>query len=169
MIKSFIRGIFVLLLVLVIASQAWSAKPPGGHLNITEVEVDLSAGANGQITIMGEDLDFGGALDVTLGDFGSLAIVGAPTPTMIVADLPAGIPEGDFLLTVSRGNGQSQNDEYDLTIGAVGSVEQLRILRGEVRADGSQVAGVGFTSAKIATGHYRITFNHLSLHPHLRP
>jgi hypothetical protein len=39
---------------------------------------------------------------------------------MIVASLPPGIMPGDYLLTVSTGNGQSQNDEYDLTIGAVG-------------------------------------------------
>lgn len=29
-------------------------------------------------------------------------------------------PDGDYLLTVSTGNGQSQSDEYDLTIGGVG-------------------------------------------------
>ena len=57
MIKSFICGTFVLLLVLVIASQAWSAKPPGGHLNITVVLVDFDQET---ITIVGEDLDFGG-------------------------------------------------------------------------------------------------------------
>ena len=40
---------------------------------------------------------------------------------MITAIVPTGLfPVGDYLLTVSTGNGQSQNDEYDLTIGAVG-------------------------------------------------
>ena len=116
MIKSFICGIFVLLLV--ITGPAWSAQPPGGHLNITEVEVD-DPNTPMSITIMGEDLDFGGELDVTLGGYASLIIISA-TDTTIVATLPAGIMPGDYLLTVSRGEGQSQNDEYDLTIGAVG-------------------------------------------------
>lgn len=71
------------------------------------------------IVIVGEDFGFGSPLDVTLGDFGSLSIVTA-TDTEIEATLPSGILAGDYLLTVSTGNGQSQNDEYDLTIGAVG-------------------------------------------------
>ena len=37
-----------------------------------------------------------------------------------MVDLPVGIVPRDYLITVSRGNGQSPNDEYDLTIGAVG-------------------------------------------------
>jgi len=106
----------VFLLSISISLNAMAA-PPGGHLNITEVLVDFDAKT---ITIMGEDLDFGGELDVTLGDMGSL-IVTTETPTLIVVDFPLeGLLDGDYLLTVSRGNGQSQNDEYDLTIGAVG-------------------------------------------------
>ncbi len=89
--------------------------PPGGHLNITEVFVD--APADGQIDIRGENFLFAGTLDVTLGDFGSLTIPVAATNTQIIANLPGGIPAGDYLLTVSTGTGQTQNDEYDLTIG----------------------------------------------------
>ena len=59
---------------------------------------------------------------VTLGEFGPLNLVGVPTDTEIVVEFPAGgLPAGDFLLTVSTGTGQSQNDEYDLTIGAAPS------------------------------------------------
>ncbi len=132
MIRSLICGTFVLLLVLVIASQAWSAKPqpPGHHLNITEVLVSDAAKT---ITITGTDLDFGpGPLSVILGDVDTgpgditTECTGgpAPTATMIVCDLSAGglPPAGDYLLTVSQGTGQSQGDEYDLTIGAVGPV-----------------------------------------------
>ncbi len=96
------------------------AAPPGGHLNVTEVLVDDPDNPT-SITITGEDFDFGpGPLVVTLGGFGSLSILSA-TGTEIVATLPANISDGDFLLTVSTGNGQSQNYEYDLTIGAVGA------------------------------------------------
>jgi hypothetical protein len=93
------------------------AKPPGGHLNITEVTSDIVAGS---LTVIGEDLDFGpGPLVVTLGEFGPLTIVFADATT-IDAVLPSDAVPGDYLLTVSNGNGQSQGDEYDLTIGAVG-------------------------------------------------
>ncbi len=100
------------------ASQGHS--PPGAHLDITEVRVDDPNNPT-SIIIMGEDLDFGsGPLSVTLGEFGALTITGTPSGSLIEADLPGNIFDGDFLLTVSMGNGQSQNDEYDLTVGAVG-------------------------------------------------
>ncbi|MDA0738709.1 MAG: hypothetical protein O3A59_07125 [Nitrospirae bacterium] len=86
-------------------------------LQIKEVVVDLEVGT---LTILGQDLDLGNTLDVTLGELGSLLIVGMPTDTEIVAALPSTISNGDFLLTVSTGNARNQNDEYDLTIGAVG-------------------------------------------------
>ncbi len=103
-------------------SQALAAPPgpPGAHLDVTQVFVDDPDNPT-SIMIIGTDLDFGsGPLSVTLGEFGALAVTGTPSDTLIEADLPAGIFPGDFLLTVSNGNGQSQNDEYDLTIGAVG-------------------------------------------------
>jgi len=44
-----------------------------------------------------------------------------PANGIIVTDLPAVFADtpGDYLLVVSTGTGQSQNDEYDLTIGSV--------------------------------------------------
>ena len=88
--------------------------PPGNHLNITEVAVDFDTS---MIVITGEHFSFGNTLDVTLGGFGTLNIVGVPTDTDIVVDFPAGgLPAGDYLLTVSTGTGQSENDEYDLTV-----------------------------------------------------
>lgn len=123
------------------------AAPPGGHLNITQVFVDFPVA--GKIMIMGEDLDFGGPLDVTLGNFGSLVIDGTPTDTEIVADLPAEITAGDYLLTVSTGNGQSQNDEYDLTIGAVGP-EGEKGVPGWERIDNTFEIAVGDTVGAFA-------------------
>ena len=132
MIRSLICGTFVLLLV--IAGPAWS-QPPGQHLNITEVAIDNDSHT---ITITGTDLDFGpGPLSVTLGEIGEisgLCLASAPTSTTIVCVFPGpgGLPPArDYLLTVSQGNGQNQNDEYDLTIGAVGP-------QGEVGAGGRE-------------------------------
>ena len=106
-----------LFLALIGTAALAAPKPPGQHLNVTEVTADIGAGT---LTITGEDFNVGpGPLDVALGEFGSLAITFSGA-TLIDALLPVGIPAGDYLLTVSTGNGQSQSDEYDLTIGAVG-------------------------------------------------
>jgi hypothetical protein len=98
-----------------------SAAPPGGHLNISQVLVDDPNDPT-SITIVGTDFLFGPeAPTVTLGEYvDPLIIVGDPTNITIVALLPENIVAGDYLLTVATGTGQSQNDEYDLTIGAVG-------------------------------------------------
>lgn len=88
---------------------------PGGHVNITEVWVDIDGDV---INIIGESFDFGGPLQVTLGGDDISADCTMLDATTIECD---GVPaDGDYLLVVSTGTGQSQNDEYDLTIGAVG-------------------------------------------------
>ena len=91
--------------------QAFAAKPapPGAHLDVTQVFVDDPDDPM-SIMIIGVDLDFGsGPLSVTLGEFGALTVTGTPSDNLIEAELPDGIFPGDFLLTVSNGNGQSQN------------------------------------------------------------
>ena len=109
----------VTLMLLISIPQA-SGAPPGGHLNISQVFVDDPDNPT-SIMIFGEDLLTGPqGPSVTLGHIGTLSIIGTPTDTLIEASLPAPILDGDYLLTVSGGTGQSQNDEYDLTIGAVG-------------------------------------------------
>lgn len=116
-------GLFASLLLLwamLVSTAAVAAAPPGGHLNVTEVLVDDPNNPT-QLVIIGSDFLLGPApLVVTLGDFGALTILGTPSDSLIEAQLPANIVPGDYLLTVARGAGQSQNDEYDLTIGAVG-------------------------------------------------
>lgn len=96
------------------------AKPgsaPGGHMQINEVF--WVEGSPDTLVISGFDFDFGdGELVVTLGAEGVLAINSA-TATEIEVVIPA-LPAGDYLLSVFRQGGQSQGDEYDLTIGAVG-------------------------------------------------
>ena len=95
------------------------AAPATAQLTITEVFVDVPA--PNQITINGQDLNNGPNLVVTLGDFTTpLDIEDPPMPTanLIVANLPPGITAGDFLLTVTTGNGRNRQDTYDLTIAA---------------------------------------------------
>ncbi len=111
------------------AGQRPGGQQPGGHLRIDEVFVDFDVET---ITIIGEDFDFGGYLEVTLGEalVGDITILCTPNfvliPQTITCDFSAanmgtGLPpDGDYLLTVAMGVGPSQSDEYDLTIGAVG-------------------------------------------------
>ena len=137
---------------LVAGSAALAAPPngqqPGGHLVVTEVSVDFGYDT---ITITGENFDFNklSDLQVTLGEWGDITALCVsptsvdPTGTTIVCDFSSpGLPdEGDYLVTVSTGTGQSQSDEYDVTIGAVGP-------QGEPGATGPQ----GNPGATGATG-----------------
>jgi hypothetical protein len=126
------------ILPLVLLSQSFAAQP-GGHLNITQVLVDDPNNPT-SLMIIGEQFDFGpGPLVVTLGEFGPLTIIGTPTGTLIEASLPDLIFEGDHLLTVSNGGGQSEDDEYDLTLGAVGPQGEQGIQgdQGEPGQDGA--------------------------------
>lgn len=95
--------------------------PPGDHLTIQSVIIDPAIGLNGQLIIRGEHFDFRGSPSVTIGDLPAPLNIAFSSSRMLVVDLPPGPPlTGDLLLTVSTGNGQSQNDEYDLTFGAEG-------------------------------------------------
>ncbi len=124
-----LHGLLLLSLLFAVAAAVAQSNPqplpPGHHLNITAVL--LETGPPDELTIVGTDLDFGGDLDVTLGELGSLDIISA-SATVIEAECPQDIsnvsvcPDGDFQLIVSRGNGASQNDEFDLTFGAVGPI-----------------------------------------------
>lgn len=86
---------------------------PADHLNITEVLVDLEGGT---LIIKGWNFNFVNLLEVTLGELGPLNIIGT-TDTEITANLPPGIIDGDYLLTVAKGDAPSQRDSYNLTIG----------------------------------------------------
>lgn len=125
LIKVFLTGFLMVFILLPIALV--NAAPPGGHLNVIQVMVDDPLDPT-SITIVGEDLDFGaGPLTVMLGEYVDPLVVTSATATEIIAQLPASITEGDYLLTVSNGTGQSQNDEYDLTIGFGPQGEQGKI------------------------------------------
>jgi Collagen triple helix repeat (20 copies) len=110
-------------LACLLAAAPAIAAGPGRHLEITEVAVDFGTST---IAITGQDFDFGGGLTVSLGEIGdvtALCTADFTPPQTITCDFSiVGMPaDGDYLLTVATGNGQSQNDEYDLTIGATGA------------------------------------------------
>jgi len=117
-IVSLVFGVFILSIL--VSGEVLSEKAtqgPGDHVLITEVFLTDPFGlvGTGVVTIMGSDFDFGGAPVVGFGDFDPLNVTSSSS-TIIVADLPAGLFPGDYLLTVSTGKGQSKNDEYDLTV-----------------------------------------------------
>ena len=105
----------IALLAVFAATSALALPPgggqgPGGHVKIQAILTD-----GDQIEILGQDLDFGpGPLEVTIGGFP--VDVATADATSITGTLPDVLAVGDYLLVVSNGNGQSQNDEYDLTI-----------------------------------------------------
>jgi hypothetical protein len=77
--------------------------------------------AAGRILIQGHHLVQGVEANVVVTLAGHrLPIIGTPTATEIVAELPPDTPPGTYLLTVSRGRGSVKNDAFALTIGAVG-------------------------------------------------
>lgn len=109
-------GLFALTLV---TTGTVFAAPPFVEGGIKVQNVFVVSGMHDELVIMGAEFDNGGPPGVTLAGFPPLMVI-SNTPTEIVAQLPGGIPDGDYLLTVSTGSGANQSDSYDLTIGAVG-------------------------------------------------
>lgn len=134
-----VKGCLTTALAMMTQSELAMAQSGGHHgshgdhnsLKITEVHVDDQLGT---LTINGHDLNFGSKpLRVTLGNSAPLTIISADATT-IVANCPT-IPcaEGDYLLAVSKGKGDSQRDEYDLTIAPFG----LQGPKGDTGASGA--------------------------------
>ncbi len=119
--KRLVIALFSLLLVSMLNTQSADAakkgSQPEGHLSINEVF--YIEGDPDTLLITGKDFDFGdGSLVVSLGEVGDLNIL-SDSATEIEVEIP-NLPAGDYQLTVYREGGQSQGDQYDLTIGAVG-------------------------------------------------
>jgi hypothetical protein len=116
--KSTLVVVSVFLLSIMIVVPA-IAKQSEGQLKITEVLVVCDSNSIG---ILGQSFDVGpGPLTVTLGNSGPLNIFFASASEIIV-EIPIGLCDnpGDYLLTVSTGNGKGQSDQYDLTLRAEG-------------------------------------------------
>ena len=113
-------GVIPILLILISWHSAFAAKPqPSPQLKIISVFVDF---VNETILIVGENLapsTVGVSPVVIIGE-DALSVMSF-TNNEIVAEFPAGgIADGDYLLTVTKGTSATDNDTYDLTIGAVG-------------------------------------------------
>lgn len=82
----------------------------------------ISASANpadGTVTITGSDITSGPkAVQVYLGN--TPLTIDSKSNTQVIARLPANVPTGTYLLTVTNGNGNSQLDELWITLGAAG-------------------------------------------------
>ena len=77
--------------------------------------------AAGKILIEGYNFVHGDQINPVVSLAGeTLPVIGTPTATEIVAELPAGYQPGTYLLTVSRGTGSVTTGRFDLTIGTVG-------------------------------------------------
>lgn len=92
----------------------WLPCVAESKLIIHSARVDF---VGGYLFIYGENFDIG-VLNVSLGRF-PLSVVNSSTGT-IRSVLPPNIPDGEYLLTVSAGNGPDRNDAVRLTIGALG-------------------------------------------------
>ncbi len=120
-----ISGLLLLAVVCAPVALAKGKPDPGGpgfKLNIEEVFLsdpfDIDDDEPSELEIFGKSLDYGdGPLEVTLGTFPPL-VCSTQTPEYIKCDLPAGGVgvAGDYELVVSNGVGQTEADEYDLTI-----------------------------------------------------
>jgi hypothetical protein len=119
-------GLAAFLLLIPLAAQAQQPR-----LTILEAFVDSG---RGQIHVFGRG--FGSAPDVRLGGI-ELGIV-ASTDHIITAILP-GFPDGSYRLRVARGpgDGASQSDEFEVTIGVVGP-EGPQGLRGPQGSQGPE-------------------------------
>ena len=94
-----------LLLFLLLLAGPLQAAP---KLSIDSVQGDLVADT---ITITGVGFDRINDTDITLGGFGSLAIL-SETATEIVVTLPPAVTPGSYLLTVVVTQGSAQTDEF---------------------------------------------------------
>jgi hypothetical protein len=123
--KATLVGGILFLSILMVGQLAWPGQkgnrnPTRHKLLITEVWVDYDTGI---LVIKGVNFDNGDTPVITLGELHPLTISSSLgyTGTEIYADLPpSGVPDGDYLLAISTGSAAKRNDEYNLTIGAVG-------------------------------------------------
>jgi len=93
----------------------WADTPSGQDLIVTEVFVDFEAN---ELIIYGQNFDNGEIPLLSLSGY-DLTVESYSTDS-IIAELPPGILNGDYLLTIRTGSSVHQYESYNLTIGAVG-------------------------------------------------
>lgn len=108
-----------LLGITVLGPSADAVPGPPQQAQLTITEVTVGAPTPDLLRIVGNNLDNGADVVVTLGEFPGALVVVSATGTEILAGLPSPLPAGDYLLTVSTGNGPARQDTYDLTVEGV--------------------------------------------------
>src|SRR5438128_837117 len=108
------RTIHLILLTFIVASPLFAGNPPP-QLVITSAQVDFGIG---RLYVTGKNFGSATAPEVKLND--QVLTVMSFTDGTIDAVLPAGIVPGSYILNVSRGPSTTQNDVFDVTLGAVG-------------------------------------------------
>ncbi len=106
-------SMFLILFVMTIGT-GWAADPPP-QLVITSVQVDFGIG---RMYVSGKNFGSATAPEVKLNE--QVLTVMSFTDGTIDAVLPAGIAPGSYILNISRGPSTTQNDVFDVTLGAVG-------------------------------------------------
>ncbi|MBC2694769.1 MAG: DUF1566 domain-containing protein [Desulfobacteraceae bacterium] len=98
----------------------WADTPSGQDCVITEAFVNFETDPK-TVTIYGLNFECENLI-VTLGDYGPLDplnVTCSPDPdNEITIELPSGIPDGDYLLSIQTGSSAHQYDAYNLTIDA---------------------------------------------------
>ena len=118
----------------------WGVGQAVPSLEITAVHVDYDSNT---ILIHGMSLDNGGDPEINLSDFGQIQsqLVDAET---IIAQFPVnGLPDGNYLLTITTGGGAVRHDEIAITVGAVGpegpqGIQGIQGLKGDQGIQGIQ-------------------------------
>lgn len=109
---SFTRLFISVLFLLVSTNVLAKGETP----QISEVLIDLD---NNQLIISGSGFD---NPDIRLGGYPDLLTLDSEVSdaNFLVVDLPDAVDAGDYRLTVSQGKKGKDQDDYDLTFGAVG-------------------------------------------------
>lgn len=120
--KSIIFIVFFLFSMIICGQSAlatqWPSAPSELDLVIDSTYVDFSVNPP-LLHIFGENLNNGDYMSIILGNVYTLTVLTASS-TEIIAELPDGLLEGDYRLTITTGSAPINFDSYDLTIGAVG-------------------------------------------------
>ena len=111
--KNVTRQMFCVIILLLQSGYASAA----GQLQITDAII-LTSDTPNQLVITGENFDNGGAIELTLG--GAPLGVQSQTSMVVVADIPAGVIPGNYVLVATTGSGARRIDSMDITVGAAG-------------------------------------------------
>jgi hypothetical protein len=166
-----------LVMVFAIIAAVFAAAPPivqaaPATPAISDASADLTAGPTGQITING--INFGAAAPIVMiGSYPALVVLSGSSSS-VVAALPAGIPPGSYLLSLTVAGNGGKTDEFWVTLGAQGPQGppgangaglDTGVISGNVTACGSPVGhalvyipGRSFIAYTSASGDFRLDY-----------